>query len=788
MNPFRSQCVFGKDAFMKNRIKKRVCSYLLVGAVVLEVVFGLSGCTVGDSVKKMAQVGKRTEDIKKTEGDSGAAAPQQEKDSRQVTEVDIAKLKAKLEIVRSNYNDQNDEAQQYMDMAKAASNIRTEERMQSEMLRCYEENTLLAAELKALVMGSLGADVPDSFASESAVDQTLTECGDYFTDAVKESVLSEIASDDVREILKNGISGALDTYRSGGNLQDTLESAVQSTMDGVLATIQELPQKYALTVLDQASGGLSGAAETLLQGGSFQDALEGIEGGVIGEIGDILEYDAYPDAFVQELSRSVNESSQEVADFLINESITSEDIGKMMYEYTQFGNSLDVLSDNGGAVDFDWKPYYDKMEMAFQQYVRNEMMIEMLEEKAEESGANMSEAAAELAKMQIPNVSEYDMSQEGTLQEQAKALEDKIAEYKAANEAFEQMKAVGSEMLMPMEKYREQVEQLDFDCDAIRNYSVQNFQASYDMEGSEWIQDYNRFNYAVGKLAKFIPGGLFFSFMAAGTIDNNDRYYKNMVQMGDAISDACKMCVMDAKAAVEKLSMRLYFLDDLVDASHDMEKQYQNQCILQKLYGDSDIQIGPSMDEAREQLYLLGMQLHFIYRLYRTVLTNGSEANAYEQQYGEILEVLSRTGGNDLSNEIPPQRMAKYLCPVMDAGMGMIRGLDDVPAMDGRDNGFFRLYPDQTGEDGYIVDYCYLNSDLAFLLGFMSIYYADGEPFYVGGRYLYDDIVLNPGEDTDGAVLLEEARWMAYLPKSTSNQNEFYEHGQRYLAAIGKME
>ena len=73
MNPFRSQCVFGKDAFMKNRIKKRVCSYLLVGAVVLEVVFGLSGCTVGDSVKKMAQVGKRTEDIKKTEGDSGAA-------------------------------------------------------------------------------------------------------------------------------------------------------------------------------------------------------------------------------------------------------------------------------------------------------------------------------------------------------------------------------------------------------------------------------------------------------------------------------------------------------------------------------------------------------------------------------------------------------------------------------------------------------------------------------------------------------------------------------------------
>lgn len=769
---------------MKNSLKKRIGSYLLVGAFTLEAVFSMSGCAVKDAVQKTAQAGNGAESVSGAEGDAGADALRQQKDDRSVTEADLAKLKAKLEMLQSSYNDQNDMAREYLDMAKAASDIGTEERMQSEMLRCYEENTLLAAELKALVMGSLGADVPDSFASESAVDAALAEYGDYFADAVKESVLSEIASEEVRDVLKNGISGALDTYQSGGNLADVLDSAVESTIDGVIASVQQLPQKYAMDALDQVSGGLAGTAQTLLQGGSIQDAL-GQAGGIIGEITWILEYDASPGAFLQELSRSVRESSDEVAAFLEKDSLTSEDIGTMMYEYTQFGSSLDVLSANGGAVYFDWKPYYEKMEMAYQQYVRNEIMIEMLNEKTGESSMDTPQAAAELAKMQMPSVSEYGMQETGSLQEQVEALEDKIAEYEAAAEAFEKMKEAGSALLMPMEQYRAQVKQLDDDCAAIRDYSVQNFKAQYDTEGSEWVQGYNQFNFAVEKLAKYIPGGLFFSMMAAGTIDNNDQYYQNMVAMSDAISDACKMCVKDTKAAVEKLSMWLYFLDDLADESHDQKKQYQNQCILQKLYGDSGIQVSQYADEAREQLYILGAQMHFIYRLYKTVLTNGSQADEYEQQYTEIADVLSRTGGDDLSQQISPQRLAEYLCLVMDAGMNMIMGLDNVPAMEGRDNGFFRLYPNQTGGSGTMVDYCYLQNSLAFLAGGLQIYYADGEPFYAGGRYLYDGIVLNPGENTDGAVLREEALWMANLPKNMDYQKEFYEHGQRYSAAVG---
>ncbi len=80
----------------------------------------------------------------------------------------------------------------------------------------------------------------------------------------------------------------------------------------------------------------------------------------------------------------------------------------------------------------------------------------------------------------------------------------------------------------------------------MQDYSVKNFQAQYDTEGSEWIQDYNKFNFAVEKLAKYIPGGLFFSMIAAGTIDNNDQYYQNMVAMSDAISDACKFITRTA--------------------------------------------------------------------------------------------------------------------------------------------------------------------------------------------------------------------------------------------------
>lgn len=312
--------------------------------------------------------------------------------------------------------------------------LQAEELVQSETLRCYEENTLLAVELKTLVMGSLGADVPDSFEQESAVDASLSEYRDYFTDAVKDSILSEIASDNVRKVLENGMSGALNAYRFGGGLTDILDSATDSVVDGVAASIQDAPEQYALDVLDQTTGGLASVAVAFLQGESVQEALGGT-GGLVGEITDILEYDATPEAFFRELSESVNESSQEVAEFLQKDSITSNDIGKMMYEYTQFGSSL----------------------------------------------------------------------------------------------------------LNPMEEYRNQIEQLDYDCNAVQNYAVRNFQVQYDMEGSEWIQGDNQFNYAVEKLAKYIPGGLFFSMMAAGAIDNNDQYYENMIQTSDAISEGRKI-------------------------------------------------------------------------------------------------------------------------------------------------------------------------------------------------------------------------------------------------------
>lgn len=134
----------------------------------------------------------------------------------EISKTDLAKLKAKLEIQMSGYRQQREAAQRCQDTLKEITDLSLEELIQSEMLRCYQENTLLAVEMKTLVMGSIGVEVPDGFSSGGAVDAAIGEYKDLITDTVTDSILSEIANDDVREILRNGVSGSLEAFRSSG--------------------------------------------------------------------------------------------------------------------------------------------------------------------------------------------------------------------------------------------------------------------------------------------------------------------------------------------------------------------------------------------------------------------------------------------------------------------------------------------------------------------------------------------------------------------------------------------
>ena len=271
-------------------------------------------------------------------------------------------------------------------------------------------------------------------------------------------------------------------------------------------------------------------------------------------------------------------------------------------------------------------------------------------------------------------------------------------------------------------------------------------------------------------------------------IDASDVYYKNMADMNESISDACLQCVTDARAAVEELEGRLYFLDSLVDESCDMSTKYQNLCILQSLYGDQAISLEEYRDAVCEQMYLLAAQMRFAYQLYRTILTDRSQAEVYGQQYEEIMKMIDPSGSGIYKERVSWERMAKYLLPIMKAGRQAIEKLGDAPAMDGRRMGFFRLYEWQTGDYNSEISYCMLDQSVVAMYGYVNIFYVEDEPFFVNGIYLYDGIALNPVQGTDAAVLTEEAKWMSGLPTSVSMQNEFYEHGKNYRAALGQDE
>lgn len=288
-----------------------------------------------------------------TDKDAGGDAAEkasagETKTSRGITQSDIQTQETKLEVLQKRLDEVQSKLAFYHSLPEQLSEEEIQEIAKSRVLQCYEENVVLAVEAKTLLMGGLGVPVPSGFDTTSATD----DYEEYLKEEIMESLLGEIGSDKVKDAVKYGIDGAVEAYEAEGSLGAALDGAVDSLVEGVAAEIQDYPYQLAKGILDEKTGG------------------------VIGTVGNIINYDGSSSTFYQNLSESASKSAEQLEAFLDKDMVNSEDIANMMYQYAQFGEMMNDL--NG----YDWSGYYENMQTVYDQFVRNENMIEMLSGEA----------------------------------------------------------------------------------------------------------------------------------------------------------------------------------------------------------------------------------------------------------------------------------------------------------------------------------------------------------------------------------------------------------------------
>lgn len=309
---------------------------------------------------------------KYTDGKSPNKLEETEFEIKQI-ESDIEKKKIRLKMVEDALRQGEDYLQFLSSLPPEMSYDAVYELAQRRVLQCYEENVTLAVEIKALLMESLNVPMPSEFANRSATDDYM----DYLKDDIVGGIIDQIASDQVKSIIELGSTALTGAANADGSAGDRLNDAIDFVIDGVAAKTQEAPYEMAENILDETTGGLYNLAKGLTASGSVQDYLlneaNRKTGGLIGTIDDIIDYDDSFIPYFQALSRNASESAEGLKWFLQMEKVKSGDIADMLYQYSQFGDTLQKVK-----ASYDWKTYYDSMEVLYSRFVHNEVMIEML--------------------------------------------------------------------------------------------------------------------------------------------------------------------------------------------------------------------------------------------------------------------------------------------------------------------------------------------------------------------------------------------------------------------------
>lgn len=290
----------------------------------------------------------------------------------------IDELNSRIEV-QKELNEYLKEEQGSMNRM-ASSDDELKKLIQSRILKSYEENVLIAVEIKTLMLESLGVEVPEGF---SKGEDEFDDYAGYLKDDIVNSVKDTVATGDARDVLESGISGAIEGYSSGGGLDDVLNGAVSSVRDGVAAAVENKAVEFAESTLDDVTGGIYGVAKGLSESGSPEEYLQSVAdeatGGMVTGWENILNYDKTPGVLIEGLSEKADSSADKMKELLNKETMTSHDISDLLYEYESFGSTMDNLSDFGAGVNYEWHENYQNMLSLYRRFIRNETMIEMLE-------------------------------------------------------------------------------------------------------------------------------------------------------------------------------------------------------------------------------------------------------------------------------------------------------------------------------------------------------------------------------------------------------------------------
>lgn len=368
------------------RKRKRLIAFLCVFCLCL------SGCGQNGTNLQTSTEPSTEEDGSQDMAESSTVAKDETKESQkkeysELTEMDLKKLQMKLETIEGVYAGYAKSTEYYQAVIAYDPNaVNYDELIQNRILSCYEENVALALEMKTLLVESVGVEVPGVDTGNTMTEEWIS----YVKDNVKDVVQNSVASPEVVEAVQNGFSFAKETYENNYSVEGMLVDVKDAVVNGVTAKIENTFYEKTKEVMSEITGGLSDIATGVLEAGSVEDYIQNQvdekTGGILGTVNDISNFDSTTPVYLNKMSESAQAASNNMFSFLEKEKVNSEDIMEVMYQYSQYGNTMSVLSAYGITGTFDWQSYYEKMNAIYKEFVNNEIMIAKLQERLEQGG------------------------------------------------------------------------------------------------------------------------------------------------------------------------------------------------------------------------------------------------------------------------------------------------------------------------------------------------------------------------------------------------------------------